>query len=527
VGNKFDREIGPSVINLVWLKRDLRLSDHKPLWQAVGQDVPFALVYVFENDYWQLPDTSARQWQFIHDSLLELKQQAQRLGGDVWLLHGNAIACFEQLHRRFSIKSIFSHEETGNDWTFQRDKQFGKWCQTHNISWQQYPQFAVTRGKLNRDSWDKLWQQFMSQPTLPVPDLHQALLQEPLSGCNETSALTLASSTANPLNERLDKFTYVGNDSLTCAQPQRAGSLAAKRVLNSFIDERHKAYLMSVSSPIKGQQNSSRLSCYLAYGNISLREVVHTTIAALPHTSQKRALTAFKSRLHWHCHFIQKMETEPQLEKHALHQSLRLLRSESFQQDAFDAWKKGLTGVPFVDACMRMLQHYGWINFRMRAMLISFSSYQLWLPWQQPAQHLAQQFTDYEPGIHYPQIQMQSGTTGINPFRIYNPVKQGERFDPKGEFIRRWVPELDKISSAYIHQPWLASEAQRGHYPKPAMEPLQGARLARNTLFEYYKNHVEKEETARVIQVHASRAFRKRMPAKRKTTLNHKQMSLF
>lgn len=509
------------MINLVWLKRDLRLTDHKPLWQAVHSHLPFIIVYVFESQYWQLPDTSARQWQFIYSSLVELKHQAQRLGGDIWVLQGNTIRCFELLHQQFSVSQIFSHQETGNDWTYQRDKQLNQWCKTQNIAWHEYPQFAVTRGELDRDKWDGLWQQFMSQMLLPLPDLQRAMLQQPL--------LTTADSNKEQdnVNLELTKLSYAGNDTLNCTQPQRAGSLAANRVLNSFIQERHKAYLMSVSSPIKGQQNSSRLSCYLAYGNISLREVVHATIAALPQTTQKRALRAFKSRLHWHCHFIQKMETEPQIEHHALHQSLRSLRSDSFEQSAFDAWKTGLTGVPFVDACMRMLQHYGWINFRMRAMLISFSSYQLWLPWQQPAQHLAQLFTDYEPGIHYPQIQMQSGTTGINPFRIYNPVKQGERFDPKGDFIRRWIPELNKINNAYIHQPWLASHVHLENYPKPVIEPLQAARLARNTLFEYYQTHVEKAETARVIQVHASRAFRNRMPAKPKSTANHKQMSLF
>jgi deoxyribodipyrimidine photo-lyase len=521
VGRHLNREIGTGVINLVWLKRDLRLTDHQPLWQAVQSNLPFIIVYVFEPDYWQQADTSARQWQFIYHSLIELKDQAQKQNGDIWVLQGDSQQCLELIHQQFTIKHIFSHQETGNDWTYQRDKRIGHWCKTQNIRWIEEPQFAVTRGKLNRDKWDSLWQQFMATPCLTTPNLRAAISQQPLA-----KALNIPTTQHN-LEAELLTLTYPGNDRLSCVQPQRAGSLAANRVLNSFMEERHKTYLISVSSPIKGQRNSSRLSCYLAYGNISVREVVHATLAALPQTSQKRALTAFKSRLHWHCHFIQKMETEPQLEQHALHQSLRSLRSESFNPNAFDSWKTGLTGVPFVDACMRMLHYYGWINFRMRAMLISFSSYQLWLPWQQPAQHLAQLFTDYEPGIHYPQIQMQSGTTGINPFRIYNPVKQGERFDPSGEFIRRWVPELDKINNAFVHQPWLANHTKLENYPKPIIEPLQAARLARNTLFEYYKNHVAQEETARVIQVHASRAFRNRMPAKRKLSGNHKQMNLF
>ena len=363
----------------------------------------------------------------------------------------------------------------------------------------------------------------MQQARLPTVALQRAVTQQTLSA---VLAWPDDVNTTWSICHDVAQLAYPGNDALYCSKPQRAGSLAANRVLNSFIETRHPSYLSSVSSPIKGQQFSSRLSCYLAYGNMSMREVVHATLDALPHTGHKRALTAFKSRLHWHCHFIQKMETEPQIEHHALHHSLRALRADSFVQSTFDAWKNGLTGVPFVDACMRMLQYYGWINFRMRAMLISFSSYQLWLPWQQPAQYLAQLFTDYEPGIHYPQIQMQSGTTGINPFRIYNPVKQGERFDPKGEFIRRWVPELASINNAYIHQPWLATQALE-NYPKPQIEPLQAARLARNTMHEYYQQHAEKSETARVVKVHASRAFRKRSKRKVKAPDAPDQLRLF
>ena len=98
-----------------------------------------------------------------------------------------------------------------------------------------------------------------------------------------------------------------------------------------------------------------------------------------------------------------------------------------------------------IDACMRYLQRHGWINFRMRAMLVSFASYDLWLDWRKTSKHLAGLFVDYEPGIHYSQFQMQSGVTGINSIRIYNPVKQQLDHDPNGTFIKRWLPELENI----------------------------------------------------------------------------------
>ena len=103
--------------------------------------------------------------------------------------------------------------------------------------------------------------------------------------------------------------------------------------------------------------------------------------------------------------------------------------------DRFEKWANGNTGWPFFDACMRQLNTTGWINFRMRAMMMSCASYNLWLPWRETGEHLARLFLDYEPGIHWSQVGMQSGTTGINTIRAYSMTKQGKDHDPNGEYI--------------------------------------------------------------------------------------------
>mmetsp|Transcript_689 Transcript_689/g.1652 ORF Transcript_689/g.1652 Transcript_689/m.1652 type:complete len:440 (+) Transcript_689:1358-2677(+) len=182
-----------------------------------------------------------------------------------------------------------------------------------------------------------------------------------------------------------------------------------------------------------------------------------------------------RSKLLQNC-FLMK---EPIMEKKDLCPAYQHLRRQQgdWDETKYLAWQTGTTGYPFVDACMRCLIEHGWINFRMRAMLVSFATYNLWLDWKSIAPHLARVFLDYEPGIHYPQLQMQAGTTGINAMRVYNVTKQGKDQDPKGIFIRKYIPELRQVPDQYIHEPWKMSEAlKRKHYqnktffPKPSSE---------------------------------------------------------
>ena len=283
--------------------------------------------------------------------------------------------------------------------------------------------------------------------------------------------------------------------------------------------DRGKGYLFNISGPSRSEIHSSRISPHLTWGTISSKEVQNfidikrNNLLDFEKKVWQKNLTALTSRLTWRCHFVQKLETQPSIEVQCMHPLYEGLREKEFKNDLYNAWKNGQTGYPFIDACMRSLNYNGWITFRMRAMLVSFASYNLWLDWRITGYHLAQTFTDYEPGIHYSQLQMQSGVTGINTVRIYNPIKQLYDHDPHGIFIKKWVPELKNISETWIHEPWkMELSTQRTtkciigrNYPAPIVDHTISIKKARSRIAEIIKKDGYKDKSKVVLNKMGSR----------------------
>ena len=436
-------------LQLVWFKRDLRLEDHRPLVEAlaIGDVLP---LYIVEPEFWLQLDASGRQWEFCREALLDLQKAMAALGQPLVIRCGDAVAVLERARRQLGVTGLWSHEETGNDWTYARDRRVAAWARQQSIPWREIPQFGVIRPLRSRKGWAQRWEARMAESITPAPSR-----LVPLHGLSAGEPPTSAE---------------LGLDPDPCPHRQQGGRQAGLDELEHFLQHRVEHYCRSISSPNKAFTGCSRLSAYLTWGCLSMREVLQRS-----RVMQGRGVRSFGSRLHWHCHFIQKLEDQPSIEWQDFHPFMRDLRDAD--ADRLIAWAEGKTGVPFVDACMRALRAHGWINFRMRAMLMSFASYNLWLPWRDSGLHLARQFVDYEPGIHWSQCQMQSGSTSINTIRIYNPIKQGRDHDPDGVFIRRWCPELADVPAVHLHEPWAFNGVN------PIVDCADSARQAKEMIF--------------------------------------------
>lgn len=484
------------VVQLVWFKRDLRTADHRPL-VAAAQQGPVLPLFIVERELWQQQDMAARHWNFVSESLVELQRALAALGAPLVVMTGDAIETLEHIHTRLGIGAIWSHEETGNAWTFARDVRVAAWARAEGIQWHEVRQTGVIRRLRSRNGWAQAWDAAMATPVVDATDALEPINHD----------LPHAIPTSGDLGLTPD----------ACLHRQIGGRDAGFNALHSFLAERGRDYRTQMSSPVTAADACSRISPHLAWGTLSMREVAQTTWARRrqlksEHASDTAAwrgsVNSFSARLHWHCHFMQKLEDEPRLEFENLHRAYNGLRPEIADAERLQAWAQGETGYPFVDACMRALHQQGWINFRMRAMLMSFASYQLWLPWRDTGLHLARQFTDYEPGIHWPQVQMQSGTTGINTMRIYNPIKQGYDQDPDGSFVRTYLPELASVPDAFIHEPWRwpDSGSLLGRaYPAPIVDNVIAAKAARDALYGVRKRPDHRSTARSIAEKHGSR----------------------
>lgn len=477
-------------INIVWFKRDLRTQDHEPLYLASNQDVPVLLLYIFDADAVHYKDMSPRHHRFVYQCLQEMNQSLDAAGHQVSICYGKSAAIFHAICEQFDVQNVYSYQESGPLHTWHTDKEVAAVFEQHKVVWSDLEKDGVVRALGSRKGWEDHW----------FDHIGSAIIENHF---NWQGAVWKGSDAFELPVE------FLAVISVKDSQMQPGGERAGWNYLHSFATERGRNYQRHISKPEYSRKSSSRLSPYIAWGSLSVRQVFHYVRFHPNYENNKRAYRAFLMRLQWRSHFIQKFEVECSYETACVNKGYELLEHEK-NEDFIKAWEEGKTGYPLIDACMRALQQTGWINFRMRSMLVSFFCHHLDQDWRDGVYHIARLFLDYEPGIHYTQFQMQAGTTGVNTVRIYNPVKQSKDHDPKGRFIRTWVPELQECPDEFVHEPWTMTAIEQEmydfklgeKYPLPLVNLEESGRKARTKIWGHRKHKEVQEEKNRILAVH-------------------------
>ena len=254
-------EVKKQRLNIVWLKRDVRTQDHKPLFLAESASIPYLVVYIFEPSMMNCPDSSERHHRFIYQSLQDFKDKISPYNKNLYVCYAEATSVFANIFKQFDVVNLFSYRETGTKITWDRDKAIRRLCLKNKIVWKEQQRDGIQRGIKNRKYWDKHWYAAMNKPVLT----------------NEyNNRKDIAYTNPFPLPQKMTS-TW----SQASANFQRGGESFAWRYLRSFTEERGKSYHWQISKPTESRKSCSRISPYLAWGNLSSKHYFMSMITPI------------------------------------------------------------------------------------------------------------------------------------------------------------------------------------------------------------------------------------------------------
>lgn len=488
-------------ITVIYLKRNsLRVRDNILFKKAEDLGLKTLVIFCFEPSIINYSDSDIRHLRFVNQSIKSIHSKLRLYNAQVYVFFDEIINVFERINFLYQIRFVLSYEETGNNLTFQRDITLKKYFKSKGVDWLEFENNGVIRGKKDKKNWAKIIEKKLLDDIIEV-------------NLKAVKFLKLKKTEEDFIRNQRDIKDFLKEIDLDDKNFQIGGEEEGIRYLDMFLSKNYVNYIKDISKPYKSQFSCSRLSPYLTYGNLSLKMVYKKAYQKyLEKNVKKLPLRAFISRLIWRSHFIQKFEDEPRIEFENVNRGYNKLK-KSPDEKKMRAFFEGKTGIPIIDAVVLCLKKTGYINFRSRAMLVSFFVHNLNQRWQDLAHFLARLFLDYEVGIHYPQLQMQAGVTGVNTIRIYNPVKNSKEHDSEAIFIKKWLPIFSKVPGPQAYEPWRLTYIEQKmygvfvgkDYPKPIVDIYLTQKEAAKIMWLMKKDKEVKNEAERILKKHVRR----------------------
>ena len=458
-------------IALVWFRRDLRLDDCEIITEATKNNQEVIPFFVIDPWFYEQPEICTARVKFLFESLENLDANLQQKGSRLYLFEGKSTDIVERLTRSLLPErqpKLYLSRDVQVEYGINRDRDLLDFYAQHNLEVHLGINYFLQIGGENYNNWWRDYHCYHQQPLHPTP----AQINTP------DMSFDLPQLSFTELRQKYSHLLTKGNYRFV------GGSDKAYNTLDSFLDGRYYGYHWKMSRPWMAQQGAtSQLSPYLDFGNISSRIIYQSTVALSnkldPKSKTYFSLKTFLDRLRWHDKFSQRHYFHPELawqnryEEYDEYYSPEPLKEDKLA--LFIAWCEGKTGYPMVDASMRQLNQMGWMNFRMRAMCVTFLTINCGVSWHHGARYFMSRLVDGNIAINHWQWQAQAGIT--NPlsktFRIYNPTKNLEDKDPYLQFVYHWIPELKGYSKLQI----LAGEYQQSSYPQPILDWKQTRKI--------------------------------------------------
>lgn len=483
-----DDTMAESDVVVVWFRQDLRLQDHKALYYALKDAEQYnrSIIAVF-HIHPALNESFTVRHDYFFRTVEDVAQHAQEYNIPFHFIEGEAEDAFRDLLEQIpTVKSVhFNLDEVG--FGRKRDEHMNHWLETEGVHVHRYIDAHIhgaeeveKPGGGFYSVFTPYYRKWSSLDKPAVFNVDKQKLQQ--YGADFSKHFEGGSETFQNLLQKCSReWNHIGEKS-------------AIQRLAYFLHNKVKAYEEERDFPAK--RATSMISPYLKCGVLSPRTVYHQAMEVQQEYGEAKGLETFVSEIAWRDFYNMIYYVHPNCKDEEISSKYKQIDWNQ-DQELFEKWKNGETGFPIVDAAMKQINEIGWMHNRLRMVVASFLTKDYLMDWRKGERYFQNQLIDYNPASNIGgwQWAASTGTDAVPYFRVFNPIRQSERFDPEGEFIKSYLPALKNIPKKYIHEPSKMTEAEQEKYDciigKDYPEPTVDHKVMRKKAIAMFEGNEE------------------------------------